>query len=100
MLRIKRGVRLEGLQPQMTVALQVAEGLYRKYGEDCVVTSGTDGRHSVGSLHHCGRAVDLRNRTIPAAKRGQLVADLQDALGPEYDVLGEDDHVHVEYDPR
>ena len=99
-MQIKPGVRLLGLQPQMTVALSVAESVYARYGAECVLTSAVDGNHSRASLHYKGYAVDLRIWNVPQSKRPTLVNDLREALGTEYDVILERDHIHVEWDPK
>jgi hypothetical protein len=64
----------------------------------CVITSITDGQHKPGSLHHTGRAIDLR-LPVNTAMIGPIVATLRSRL-PGYDVVPESDHVHVEYDPK
>ena len=64
------------------------------------VTSCTDGKHSRASLHYTGNAVDLRIWNIPENRRKELVAKLSLALGAEYDVVLEKDHIHIEYQPK
>ena len=108
MISLKPGVQLKDLQPQMVLALQIAEGLWEKYGQpELVVTSCNDSKHMPGSLHYKGRAVDLRIKTVPVANREKLVIDLDNAFGGdtgEFDILWEyqgtaNEHVHVEFDP-
>lgn len=100
MLRLKPGVDLRLIVPQVVFALNVAERLYAKFDAECVVTSGRDGRHSDRSLHYLGRAVDLRTRVFTANQAAALRNELADALGPQYDVILESDHIHLEWDPR
>lgn len=104
MLQLKPGVRLSGISPEMAVGVNIIHSVWMKELKDipCVITSITDGRHSVGSLHHTGNAVDLRIRNIP---RGNVWMEtfkykLQDALGKSFDVVLEDTHFHVEFDPK
>jgi len=61
-----------------------------------VVTSTTGDIHMVGSKHYEGNAVDFR---LPPNYR-KVARDLQEALGNDYDVVLESDHIHVEYDPQ
>lgn len=93
-----------GVKWSPTEALQrahnIASAIYGSLGVPFVVTSGTDGRHSAGSLHYSGNAMDLRRRDLDAAgKTSQAVAALKSQLGSDYDVILESDHIHVEYDP-
>ena len=98
-MNIKDGVSLEGVQWQMFHAAIVAEQIYKKFGAECVITAGTDGKHMEGSLHYKGCALDLRTFNV-AGKELQVKVALQQALGKDYDVVLEKDHVHVEYDPK
>ena len=107
MLRLKQGVRLANLQPQVVLALQVAEGVYRDVaGVDCWMTSGNDGQHRRGSLHFSGNAADLRVHNIPGDTVAREVAStLREALGEDFDVVLEalgtmNAHIHLEYQPK
>lgn len=98
---IKAGVDLRGLVPQMAVAYAIAQEIYRDRGQRCTITAGADGRHGPNSLHSrdglC-RAIDLRTRVLedPSAVADELRA----ALGSQFDVVLEPDHIHVEFDPK
>lgn len=96
-MKIKDGVSIRGLQPQMVLAAVIAEPILNKYDQECVITSGTDGTHSKGSRHYVGLAIDVRTWTL--SNKQQCVKDLQDALSGEFDVVLESDHIHIEYDP-
>lgn len=100
MIRLKAGVSIAALRPQMLVVLQVADAVYAKHGVDCVVTSGDEGTHSRGSRHYSGDAVDLRTRTLGAGDRSQVRFELAEALGDAFDVVLEGTHIHVEYQPK
>lgn len=94
-MKIKEGVRLKGIQPEMSVALQVANSLFVESREELVITSVSDGFHMAGSLHYAGHAVDLRRPIV-----SELAQELARRLGEEFDVVLEEDHIHVEYDPK
>lgn len=96
MLIIKSSVRLKGISPELSIGLTVAAGVYQNYNQDCVVTSVTDGQHMVGSLHYTGHAADLR---LSGNSPPEIARALRAALGPEWDVILEPDHLHIEYDP-
>ena len=103
MLRIKPGVALCGLSPQICLALDVANEVYASHGYDeCWVTSISDGKHSRGSLHYVGLAADLRTRDLGEMAAIKIVVDLRIALGKEFDVVRELDppHIHLEYQPK
>lgn len=108
-MRIKPGVRLAGMRPEMVIGLMVCDTVYHEWGREMVLTSGTDGIHKSGSLHYQGRGSDLRlpSRCREANIDSQLVINdkdvvsaLMDALGPDFDVVLEVDHVHCEWDPK
>jgi hypothetical protein len=91
-------VKLEGVDWRMFHAALVAEAIYRKYGAEVVITSAKDGKHSAHSLHYKGRALDLRTWNL-AGREMQVRDELQAALGDDYDVVLESDHIHMEHDP-
>jgi hypothetical protein len=102
MLKVKPGVTLLGLQPQMLVALMAAHDLYTSRGVDCVITAGNDGVHSETSEHYAGRAIDLRTNNLPnPSVDGPAIAhELTEALGADYQCIFERDHVHLAYKPK
>lgn len=97
-MRIKHDVDLRGIQPQAVIAAVVAEALYTKVGAAVVITSGVEGAHMEGSLHYKGLAIDIRLPFLGTGAKMRL--DLMDALGPQYDVVLEKDHIHIEFQPH
>ena len=103
-LRLKAGVRLKDLQPQVVLAALVVERIYEGYRVDCVITSANDSRHGTNSLHYKGCAIDIRTKTFGGDKE-ELRNEIAEALGDEFDVVIEDlgglnEHMHIEWDPR
>ena len=101
-MKLKPGVRLEGLSPQMALAALIVQSCYDS--ASCTITSANDGQHSEKSLHYSGNALDFRTKDYFGDKR-MLVNAVRKALGPEFDVVFEDEgtpneHLHVEYDPK
>lgn len=94
---LKTGVRAAGLRPEILLAIQVAEGVWKSQGSDLVVTSLTEGRHSRTSLHYSGAACDFRIWSIDAEKARD---ELAKALGDDYDVVLESSHIHCEFQPK
>ena len=98
---IKPGVDLRGLTPQMAVAFSIAQNIFReKAGASCVITSGSDGTHGPNSLHYKGKALDLRTNNLRPEQVHPVYATLKIALGAQFDVVLEEDHLHVEFDPK
>lgn len=101
MLKLKPGVKVQGLSNEILLAAVIANTVYASHGYDCVVTSLLDGTHSRTSLHYCGNAIDLRTRIFPSQSVAiAVVDDLKSCLGDDYDVVLESDHIHVEYQPK
>lgn len=99
-MKIKEGVRLEGVQTPMLFAALAADLIWSDHGKDLVITSGTDGKHSANSLHNCGRALDFRTNYFTVEQRKTVHGELKTALGGEFDVVLEETHIHCEYDPK
>ena len=95
---IKNGVDLRGLTPQMAIAYTIACRCYGQY--DCVITSASDGKHGPNSLHYKGQALDLRTRHLNGQGLQAVFHKLKDSLGPQFDVVMEATHFHIEWDPK
>lgn len=99
-MKLKPGASIKGLQSEMVLGLSICDSVYSKHGVEMVITAGTDGKHSPGSLHYVGLAVDLRTSNVPADKLKTLEVALQDSLQAQFDVILESDHFHVEFQPK
>jgi len=100
-VRIKPGVKVGGVSPELAIGLQIMDSVHRElFGKEITVTSICDGKHSIGSLHYRGEAADLRTRDLEPTSRHELAEALRQALGQDWDVVLESDHVHVEHDPE
>lgn len=98
---IKTGVDLRGLQPQMAIAYTIACQVYQeKSAVLCVITSASDGKHGPNSLHYKGMALDLRTNSLRAEQVHPVYTALKIALGDQFDVVLETDHIHLEFDPK
>ena len=97
-MKLKDGVNLQDVSWRMFKAAVIAEEVYCKYGAELVITSANDSKHGANTLHHKGLALDLRTWSL-SGRETQVASELQKALGDEYDVVLESDHIHVEYDP-
>lgn len=95
---IKEGVQSNGIKPEILLALMVAEKVWDSHGQELVVTSITDGKHSDKSRHYIGMAVDLRHRYFSETEKRSVVTALKNALGSEYVVVVHKTHIHVQFD--
>lgn len=97
MIQLKPGVRITGIRPETVLAIQIAHSVWKELREPTplTITSVVEGTHSQGSLHYVGAAVDLRKLWTPG-----FTAMLRDALGEEFDVVSEGNHIHVEFQPK
>ena len=91
-------------QAPLLYALWRIELAMRAYGP-VTVTSLKDGKHSANSLHYSGLAVDIRSKHLTQEESRKVFFALKNDLGPDYDVLlenegKENEHLHVEYDPK
>lgn len=100
-MRIKRTVLTSKVGLEIGYAIGIAESIYRKQGEQLVVTSLNDSKHHQGSLHYAGMAVDLRTRNLSAVKLLTVFDELRALLEPQgFDVVQETDHIHIEFQPK
>lgn len=103
-MRLKAGVKLDALTPQIVLAAIIVQECYRERGGKTTITSANDGVHSTLSLHYSGKALDFRTKNFAGNKRA-LILDIKERLGDDFDVLleeegQENEHLHIEWDIR
>ena len=96
-----------GMRVKLTPSDEIKDAMQRAdnisqtaFGKEAVTTSILDGKHSKGSKHYDGNAFDLRIYIYTKEQVNDYVELLKNELGPDYDVVLEDDHIHIEYDPK
>ena len=100
MIRIEKGVDICNLSPQMAVAVAVLQSAFREtLSAALTITSGRDGNHR-HVLHYVGQALDFRIHNLTTSDMDRVEGLCQGLLGEQYDVVLENDHLHVEFDPR
>lgn len=96
-MMIQDGVVIAGIRPEIVLALVVAWVIFSTFGERLVITSVVDGEHMRASLHYVGAAADI---ALPVEHLRDIMDALYDALGLNYDVVLEHDHIHIEFQPK
>lgn len=102
----KLGVDISKAKDPIRRARKVVDDIYKKHGEpDAVITSATGGDHRPDSFHYVGLAEDYRGPMLHPEKFHDIVRDIKQALGVNYDVIsnnqaGKYGYIHVEYDPK
>ena len=101
MLRVAPGVRLPR-EVALVVMVDCVTSVFAAKGFDTWITSGVEGKHSTGSKHYVGHALDWRIKHVPKEFWPEIHREIVGALGGDYDVLLENDppHIHVEWDPK
>lgn len=97
MIRLKAGVRIHGIRSETVLAIGIVEGVYASYGYTLTVTSVLDGQHMRASLHYVGAAFD---GGLPGSKVEEIADKCRGALGDDYDVVVEAEHIHFEFQPK
>ena len=99
-MKIKSTARISGLRPEMVLGLFIMDGVFKSHGSELIITSALDSKHGYGSLHFRGDGVDLRTRHLQEHAVGPIIDEMKDKLGPDFDVVLEGNHIHVEFQPK
>lgn len=91
------GIEVVELRPEIRRVIWAAELIFSKFDEKLVITSTNRGKHKEGSLHFKNRAIDLR---LPLDHIPEIAEGIREFIGPDYDVVVEANHIHVEHDPK
>lgn len=97
---IKAGVDISRLNPEIRRTLTVLSKIYKVRAEqEIIITSTYEGNHLPSSLHYHNDAIDLR-WPEGEARRKELINRIREAVGKDFDVVPELNHIHIEYDPK
>ena len=97
-MKLKNGVKLGCISPEMIACCLVIEPILKNHGQELIITSCRDGKHSKNSKHYLGHAIDIRIWDLQRDNTVNAVALLlQDALTDEYYVHVEPDHIHIQF---
>ena len=98
-MKFKTGVSPQGLRRPIREALPTIDEIHQDLsgGKEAVVTSTTEGKHSVPrSAHYRGDAVDLRTWHVDPHDYAERI---KAALGDDFVVLVEATHIHCHWGP-
>lgn len=103
-MKLKPGVSIVGLKIEMRFALKTVDRLWWHYGQEAVVTAGTNvvddnGKfiHSPASFHPFGYALDFRTRYFDQNTIDIIATKLRELLGDDYTVVVHSTHIHIQY---
>ena len=112
-MAIELGPKARGeIGPGLSPYLPIIDRVFEQFQYDCRITHIRDGKHSVGSLHYIGDAIDIvwleyepLDDDIAMGLRDELYLKLNGfpksaGLQPDYDVVYEGTHFHIEYQPK
>jgi len=101
MIQIKNNkVNLDNVHYKIYWAISIVAQLYEAGDSELVLTSVRDSKHSFkNSFHYVGRAFDCRIWNYNG-NLNNLTQSIREALGDEFDVILESDHIHIEFDPK
>lgn len=94
---IKAGVDISRLKREIRRALSPCKSIYDRHGYDLHITSTYEGNHSAGSLHYSNDAFDIGRAP---ENNHQIMLEIRRELGPDFDVVEETNHNHIEHDPK
>lgn len=97
LILLKSGVDISRLNRPIRRTLNRLADIYANYDLSVIITSTYEGNHSPSSLHYSNDAIDIR---IIPGKTQQLIQEIKETLGTDFDVVLERDHIHIEYDPK
>jgi len=98
MLIMKEGVSIGGIRTECLFGILIVLKCFEDFGQTMVITSVTDGKHGSLSYHPAGLAFDIR--LPPDRFKEEIPQRIRERLGPEFDVIVEETHIHVEYEIR
>lgn len=106
-MKIKEGVKINGLKPEILLGIIILEAAFNEHAQeiDFVITEITGGKHGTGSLHYCGQAIDARTHGLTLYQKHDILKAAKFALGENYDLILEaentaNEHFHLEFQPK
>ena len=98
--KIKKGVSILGLKPEIILGFVIIKSAFNRHGYVCRLTSGVDGKHMNHSHHKKGLAIDIGIRGVPRDELEKIINECYECLGDEFQLIVEGNHIHCEFDPK
>lgn len=102
-----------GVSVEIACVVPFVKSVFDSHKLPCILTSITDRKHGVGSLHYIGDAVDVlwsaewgvspnlvRQQLFQALNGMSMMRAIDIGLRVDYDIVFEDDHFHIEFQPK
>lgn len=93
--------------PALNMGLYILDSILSKFGVNCIITCGCEGKHSPTSLHYIGNANDVRSRELTTTQQEAVKRQFDYAANIEgdrslscYDLIIEKTHFHLEFQPK
>ena len=88
------------MSPVLLLPIIEAERILRGFGyTGIVITSVTNDEHNTGSLHHIGKAVDIRTKRL-SDRETRILRETIDGKFSQFAVALENMHIHIEHSPN
>jgi len=102
---VEEACLISGLRSEIVMATIIVDQVFSDFKFDCRMGSGIDSNHSRNSLHFSGAAGDytaMKDGKPIGGKRDYVVIAerVRQRLGKEFDVIPEDTHLHIEFQPN
>lgn len=97
---LKYDVKIQGVQPEIALIVPILKECFNKHDHELIITSVTRKSHMKNSLHYPGYAIDLASKNLDSTDTGKIFNDIVKQLSTQFDVIDENDHIHVEYQPN
>lgn len=97
MITLAPKCRVMGISTELLLGLIILDGVYAANGDILTIYHIIDGEHMPKSLHYIGNAADV---SLPEINPKLMPLKAQRALGVDYDYVIEDEHAHLEFQPK
>jgi len=101
-MKVKSNASIAECRPEILIAaITIISPVFTRYGQEAVITSGTElYEHSAKrSAHYRGDALDFRTRWFDEPTKKKLANEIKEELGDNFVVVLERTHLHIHYGP-
>ncbi len=99
-MKLKQGSKVNGLRTEILLAAIIIDKIYDRHDAELVITEGTGSKHGRGSLHYVGQAIDIRTNYFTKEQTDLVANEIIESLNEQYDVVIEETHIHIEFQPK